>query len=165
MREPALRCLMGEEAALSPSTILRLNARFKTEYEDWTKSSLSSLPIIYVWVDGIYIRAGIADEKACMLVVIGADVTGVEASAGLRRRVSPIEGELAECAAAVESARDERACGGGWRWWFGLLGGGRRSVAASPCSNAAGGTPSEHNGLSGGADPDLSEPVLCSGMT
>ena len=74
--EPALRCLMGEEAALSPSTISRLNAGFKQEYEDWTKSSLASLPMVYVWVDGIYIKAGIADERACLLVVMGADVTG-----------------------------------------------------------------------------------------
>ncbi len=44
--EPALRCLMGEEAALSPSTISRLNAKFKQEYEDWSKSSLASLPIV-----------------------------------------------------------------------------------------------------------------------
>ncbi|MCA1628525.1 MAG: IS256 family transposase [Acidobacteria bacterium] len=74
--EPALRCLMGAEAALSPSTISRLNAGFKAAYEDWTRSSLSSLPIVYVWVDGIYIKAGIADERACLLIVMGADVAG-----------------------------------------------------------------------------------------
>ena len=74
--EPALRCLMGAEAALSPSTISRLNAGFKAEYEDWTRRSLAALPIVYVWVDGIYIKAGIADERACLLVVMGADVTG-----------------------------------------------------------------------------------------
>jgi transposase-like protein len=74
--EPSLRCLMGAEAALSPSTISRLNAGFKAKYEDWTKSSLSSLPVVYVWVDGIYIKAGIADERACLLVVMGADVSG-----------------------------------------------------------------------------------------
>jgi len=74
--EPALRCLMGAEAALSPSTISRLNARFKAEYEDWTRSSLAAVPIVYVWVDGIYIKAGIADERACLLVVMGADVMG-----------------------------------------------------------------------------------------
>ena len=74
--EPALRCLMGAEAALSPSTISRLNAGFKAEYEDWTRRSLSSVPVVYVWVDGIYIKAGIADERACLLVVLGADVTG-----------------------------------------------------------------------------------------
>jgi len=76
--EPSLRCLMGAEAALSPSTISRLNAGFKAEYEDWTKSSLSSLPIVYVWVDGIYLKAGVADERACLLVVMGADVTGTK---------------------------------------------------------------------------------------
>ncbi len=76
--EPALRYLMGAEAALSPSTISRLNAGFKSEYEDWTKSSLSGLPVVYVWVDGIYIKAGIADERACLLVVVGADVTGTK---------------------------------------------------------------------------------------
>jgi transposase-like protein len=74
--EPALRCLMGAEAALSPSTISRLNAGFKAEYEDWSKSSLASLPMVYVWADGIYIKAGIADERSCLLVVMGADVTG-----------------------------------------------------------------------------------------
>lgn len=74
--EPALRCLLGAEAALSPSTIVRLNAKFKAEYEDWTKSSLSGLPIVYVWVDGVYMKAGLGDERACLLVVVGADVTG-----------------------------------------------------------------------------------------
>lgn len=76
--EPALRCLMGAEAALSPSTISRLNAGFKAEYEDWTRSSLAALPMVYVWVDGIYIKAGIADERACLLVVMGADVSGTK---------------------------------------------------------------------------------------
>jgi putative transposase len=55
---------------------VRLNGKFKAQYEDWTRSSLASLPIIYVWVDGVYMKAGISDEQACMLVVIGADVTG-----------------------------------------------------------------------------------------
>lgn len=74
--EPALRCLLGAEAALSPSTIVRLNGQFKAEYGDWAKSSLRQLPIVYVWVDGLYLKAGIGDEKACMLVVLGADVSG-----------------------------------------------------------------------------------------
>jgi len=65
-----------EDAALSPSTVSRLNQRFKQEYEDWTKSSWSCLPIVDVWVDGIYVTAGVGDEKACLLVVIGADTAG-----------------------------------------------------------------------------------------
>jgi len=74
--EPALRCIMGESAALSPSTISRLNQKFKAEYKEWTRSSLSSTPIVYVWVDGIYLKAGLSDERACLLVVLGVDVSG-----------------------------------------------------------------------------------------
>jgi len=73
--EPALRSLMGESAGLSPSTISRLNQKFRAEYENWTRSSLSNLPIVYVWVDGIYLKAGLSDERACLLVVIGVDVS------------------------------------------------------------------------------------------
>ena len=74
--EPALRCLLGQQAALSPATISRLNAQFKQEYGEWLTSSLASLPMVYVWVDGIYVKAGVGDEQACLLVRVGADVTG-----------------------------------------------------------------------------------------
>jgi len=67
---------MGESAALSPSTISRLNQKFRAEYEEWTRLSLSAIPIVYVWVDGIYLKAGLSDERACLLVVVGVDVTG-----------------------------------------------------------------------------------------
>jgi transposase-like protein len=81
--EPALRSLLGAEATLSPSTIVRLNQQFKGEYEDWTKSSLSGMALCYVWVDGIYLKAGIGTERACLLVVIGADSTGKKHLLGL----------------------------------------------------------------------------------
>ncbi len=74
--EPCLRFLVGAEAPLSPSSISRLNKQFKTEYDDWQKRNLSQLKIVYIWADGIYLKAGIADEKRCLLVVIGVDVTG-----------------------------------------------------------------------------------------
>jgi transposase-like protein len=74
--EPALRFLVGESAPLSPSSISRLNKIFKTEYEKWEKRDLSKLKIVYVWADGIYLKAGIADEKRCLLVIIGVDITG-----------------------------------------------------------------------------------------
>lgn len=74
--EPALRFLVGEEAALSPSTVSRLNKQFKGEYEAWEKRDLSGIKIAYIWADGIYLKAGIADEKRCLLVMIGADMEG-----------------------------------------------------------------------------------------
>jgi transposase-like protein len=44
--EPALRCLVGAEAPLSPATISRLNRRFKEDYEAWQKRDLSALRIV-----------------------------------------------------------------------------------------------------------------------
>ena len=74
--EPALRFLVGESAPLSPSSISRLNKKFKDEYERWEKRDLSKLKIVYMWADGIYLKAGIADEKRCLLVIIGVDILG-----------------------------------------------------------------------------------------
>jgi len=74
--EPALRELMGEEAALSPSTISRLNQKFKAEYEEWRHSSLKGHRFVYIWADGIHLKAGISTEHAAILIVIGVDATG-----------------------------------------------------------------------------------------
>jgi Transposase and inactivated derivatives len=76
--EPALRTLLGSESALSPSTVSRLNQQFKAEYEAWRKRSLSDSKIVYFYADGIYLSAGIGDEKACLLIVIGVDQMGVK---------------------------------------------------------------------------------------
>lgn len=82
--EPALRALIGEEAPLSPSSVSRLNKRFKDDYEAWKTRRLDGLEIVYVWVDGVYLKAGIADEKLCALVMIGADRSGTKHLLGLR---------------------------------------------------------------------------------
>jgi transposase-like protein len=82
--EPALRALIGEEAPLSPSSVSRLNKRFKEDYDAWKTRRLDDLEIVYVWVDGVYLKAGIADEKLCALVMIGADRSGNKHLLGLR---------------------------------------------------------------------------------
>jgi transposase-like protein len=46
--EPSLMCLLGEEAALSPSTISRLNQKFKAEYEEWRARSLAEHRFVYL---------------------------------------------------------------------------------------------------------------------
>lgn len=73
-----MRSLLGSESALSPSTVSRLNQQFKEEYEAWCKRSLSDSKIVYLYADGIYLAAGIGDEKACLLIVIGVDQAGVK---------------------------------------------------------------------------------------
>jgi transposase-like protein len=49
----ALRGLLGEEAPLSPSSILRLKAKWPQEYDVWNRRSLAEEPVVYLWVDGI----------------------------------------------------------------------------------------------------------------
>lgn len=74
--EPSLRALIGEEAPLSPSSISRLNRQFKEEFAAWKERRLSDAEIVYIWADGVYLKAGISNERCCVLVVIGADRTG-----------------------------------------------------------------------------------------
>lgn len=66
----ALRGLLGDEAALSTATVARLKARWQLEYEQWKSRSLEGLEVVYLWVDGVYVRAGLEREKACLLVAI-----------------------------------------------------------------------------------------------
>jgi putative transposase len=74
--ELALRGLLGKSAPLSKSSIDRLRGKWKTEYDSWCERDLSGLQIVYMWADGVYVKAGLEKEKAALLVVIGADVHG-----------------------------------------------------------------------------------------
>lgn len=81
--EPALRSLLGAEAALSPSTVSRLNQQFKEEFVAWQARALTER-FVYVYADGLYLAAGIGDEKACLLIVLGVDTSGRKHFLGLR---------------------------------------------------------------------------------
>ena len=70
--ELALRGLLGEGAPLSKATIRRLRAVWTVEFEAWAKQSLSDREVVYVWADGIYVKAGLERDKAALLVVMGA---------------------------------------------------------------------------------------------
>ncbi|MCI0452318.1 MAG: transposase, partial [Candidatus Latescibacteria bacterium] len=76
--ELALRGLLGEGAPLPASSIERLKARWQAEYEAWTQSRLDDLDVVYVWADGIYVKAGLEREKACLLVVCAALADGTK---------------------------------------------------------------------------------------
>jgi len=82
--EPALRLLVGEQAPLSPSTISRLTKQFKAQYEAFDNQDLSAWRFVYIWADGIYLKAGLGTEKACLLVLIGADQEGQKHLIALR---------------------------------------------------------------------------------
>jgi transposase-like protein len=70
--ELALRGLLGEGAPLSKASIRRLRASWTEEFERWAKRSLADREVVYIWTDGIYVKAGLERDKAALLVVMGA---------------------------------------------------------------------------------------------
>ena len=74
--ELALRGLLGDGAPLSPSSITRLRAQWQLDHEAWTQRRLDAQDVVYLWADGLYVKAGLEREKAALLVVIGASADG-----------------------------------------------------------------------------------------
>ena len=70
--ELALRGLLGEGAPLSAASIERLRAKWTQEYAAWRTQRLEQLEVVYAWADGLYVKAGLEDTKAALLVIIGA---------------------------------------------------------------------------------------------
>jgi putative transposase len=73
--EPAFRQLLGEKAPLSASTIVRLKATWADDYAAWQRRPITAR-YAYIYADGIYLGAGLEEEKSCLLVVIGAREDG-----------------------------------------------------------------------------------------
>jgi len=82
--EPALRLLLGEKAPLSASVISRLTQRFRAAYQAFEQKDLREHTFVYTWADGIYLKAGLGTEKACLMVLIGADREGKKHLIALR---------------------------------------------------------------------------------
>jgi putative transposase len=74
--ELALRGLLGEGAPLSAASLARLKASWQLDYEAWKQRRLDDLEVVYVWADGLYVKAGLEDSKAALLVLIGALTDG-----------------------------------------------------------------------------------------
>ncbi len=65
--EPVFRELVGATAALSPASILRLKQEWEDEYRLWRGRPLTER-YIYVFADGLYLKAGLEKEKTAMLI-------------------------------------------------------------------------------------------------
>jgi len=76
--ELAVRGLLGDGAPLSPSSIDRLRSQWQREFDGWRAQRLEDRELVYVWADGIYVKAGLEKEKAALLVVIGAMKDGTK---------------------------------------------------------------------------------------
>jgi hypothetical protein len=87
--ELALRGLLGAGAPLSASSVARLKASWQAEYDTWRRRRLDDLEPVYLWADGIYVKAGLEKDKAAMLVLIAALRDG-------RKMVLAVEGGYRE---------------------------------------------------------------------
>ena len=72
----ALRGLLGKDAPVSASTVARLKEVWQAEWSEWKRRSLEGLQVVYLWVDGVYVKAGLEKEKAALLVIIGGLLDG-----------------------------------------------------------------------------------------
>lgn len=79
----ALRGLLGDEAPISASTVARLKEQWQGELKEWRERSLAGLEVVYLWVDGVYVKAGLEKAKAALLVVIAGLSDGQKVVLGL----------------------------------------------------------------------------------
>jgi putative transposase len=76
MSEP-LEALLGPSGrGVSASTVSRLAELWQKEYAQWNKRSLAEKRYAYFWADGVYFNVRMPDERACILVLLGATETG-----------------------------------------------------------------------------------------
>jgi transposase-like protein len=80
----ALRGLLGEKAPISASTVARLKEKWHGEFDKWSRQDLSGLEVVYLWVDGIYVKAGLEKEKAAVLVALAALSDGTKRVVALK---------------------------------------------------------------------------------
>lgn len=72
----ALRGLLGDGAPLSASSVQRLTEDWQRDYAQWRREDLTPLEPVYVWADGIDVKAGLESTKAALLVLIAALADG-----------------------------------------------------------------------------------------
>ena len=61
---------------MSPSSLLRLKAQWQGEYAAWKRHILDDLEVVYLWANGLYVKARLEDTKAALLVTIAALTDG-----------------------------------------------------------------------------------------
>lgn len=66
----AVRGLLGDDAPVSGSTVARLKEKWLVEQAEWSARRLDDLEVVYLWADGVYIKAGLEKDKAALLVVL-----------------------------------------------------------------------------------------------
>ena len=144
--ELAMRGLLGDGAPLSASSIARLRESWTAEHITWKNRRLEDSHVVYLWVDGVYVKAGLEKDKAALLGGNRCHDGRDQARVGRRVWTAGEPGELGGAVARPQSPGDELPQPGDGRRGSGDL------VGAGP-------------GLSGGCGAALLEPpdAQCSG--
>lgn len=67
--------VVGDQAPLSASSIVRLKRTWSEDYQQWRKQALEK-DYLYVWADGVYPKAGPKNAEMAVLVVVGLNRQG-----------------------------------------------------------------------------------------
>lgn len=73
--DQALAGLLGDDAPVSPATVARLKTVWHAEYQAWQSRPIAG-QVVYLWVDGLYVKAGLEKDKAALLVAVAGFVDG-----------------------------------------------------------------------------------------
>jgi len=94
---PALEQFLGSAAGLSPATITRLTRDWQDQATAFNKRPLKDTDYVCVWVDGIYLKVCLEQDKVCLLVMIGVRADGtkelIALDDGHRESDAPLMGE------------------------------------------------------------------------
>jgi hypothetical protein len=56
--------------------VARLKEKWLAEMDEWNTRRLDDLEVVYVWADGVYVKAGLEKDKAAILVLMAGWRTG-----------------------------------------------------------------------------------------
>lgn len=73
--DQALAGLLGDDAPVSPATVARLKSVWHAEYREWQSRPIAG-QVVYLWIDGLYVKAGLEKDKAALLVAVAGFVDG-----------------------------------------------------------------------------------------
>src|SRR3954452_15888665 len=75
---PALEQFLGTGHGLSAASITRLTSQWQDEARAFADRSLAGTDYVYCWVDGIHLKVRLAQDKVCLLVMIGVRADGTK---------------------------------------------------------------------------------------
>ncbi|GAC1620691.1 MAG: IS256 family transposase [Candidatus Elarobacter sp.] len=81
---PALEGFFGSSAGLSASVITRLTTQWQDEHHHFSNRSLKDKDFVYVWVDGVHFNVRLAEDRLCVLVMVGVRLDGSKELVAIR---------------------------------------------------------------------------------